>query len=185
MPAMNRRLRPSRSPARPPSSRNPPKISVYALTTHCRLEGEKCRPRWIEGSATLTTVASSTTMNCARQAITRISQRFEAWSRAARGGAGAGRSAWPSTSVAPGVCAEAGLGSAPVGAVLADVVSVIGGLPVGANLDSAVRLGYHKRTGGPVAILWWSGRRGSGGPASCDRDPQHRWRRSYTGPTFG
>ena len=43
-PATNSRLRPSRSPARPPSSRKPPKISVYALTTHCRLDGEKCRP---------------------------------------------------------------------------------------------------------------------------------------------
>ena len=84
-PTMNRRLRPSRSPARPPSSRKPPKTSVYALTTHCKLDGEKCRPRWIEGSATFTTVASSTTMNCARHAITRISQRLVEWFDAAGG----------------------------------------------------------------------------------------------------
>jgi hypothetical protein len=47
------------------------------LTTQARLAAEKCSPRWIEGSATFTTVASSTTMNWARQAITRTSQRFE------------------------------------------------------------------------------------------------------------
>ena len=33
-PARKTRLRPIRSPARPPSSRKPPKRSAYALTTH-------------------------------------------------------------------------------------------------------------------------------------------------------
>ena len=62
-PAMNRRLRPMKSAARPPSSRKPPKASVYAFTTHCSELAEKWRSSWIEGSATFTTVASSTTMN--------------------------------------------------------------------------------------------------------------------------
>ena len=43
-PAANNRLRPSRSVARPPSNRKPPKMSVYALTTHGRLEAEKFSP---------------------------------------------------------------------------------------------------------------------------------------------
>ena len=48
-PAMNTRLRPSRSAARPPSSRNPPKVSAYAVTTHCRSDCAKCRSRPIVG----------------------------------------------------------------------------------------------------------------------------------------
>src|SRR5262245_61170254 len=64
-PAMNMRRRPSRSPARPPSSSSPPKVSAYALTTHSRPDPEKPSARWICGSATLTMVASSTTINCA------------------------------------------------------------------------------------------------------------------------
>src|SRR6059058_5173377 len=44
--------------------------------THCRSAFEKCRPRWIDGSATFTIVASKMTMNCARQTITRTSQRL-------------------------------------------------------------------------------------------------------------
>src|SRR4051794_3997485 len=65
MPAMNRRLLPSRSASRPPSSRNPPNISVYAFRTQVRFCSEKPRSILIVGSATLTTVASRTTMNCA------------------------------------------------------------------------------------------------------------------------
>ena len=53
-PAMNMRLRPSRSAARPPSSRNPPKVSAYAVTTHCRSDSAKCSLAPIVGSATLT-----------------------------------------------------------------------------------------------------------------------------------
>src|SRR4051794_21951769 len=75
-PAMNRRRLPKKSAARPPSSRKPPNISVYELMTHCRLAFEKSRPRWIDGSATFTIVASRMTMNWARQTTTRVAQRF-------------------------------------------------------------------------------------------------------------
>ncbi len=54
--------------------------------THGRSAAEKCRPRWIEGSATFTIVASSTTMNWARQAITRTSQRLVGDALCASGG---------------------------------------------------------------------------------------------------
>ena len=74
-PATNTRRRPRKSAARPPSSRKPPKASVYALTTHWRELVEKSRSAWIDGSATFTTVASSTTMNWAMQTSTRTSQR--------------------------------------------------------------------------------------------------------------
>jgi hypothetical protein len=80
-PTRNNRLRPRRSPARPPSSRKPPKTSVYALTIHCRLPSERARSFWIEGSATFTIVASRTTMNCARQMRTRTTHGFVAWFR--------------------------------------------------------------------------------------------------------
>ena len=65
MPAMKTRRRPSRSPDLPPSSSNPPKASAYALTTHSRLVPEKPSAVWMCGRATLTIVASSTTMSCA------------------------------------------------------------------------------------------------------------------------
>jgi hypothetical protein len=63
MPAMNISRRPIRSAMRPPRSRKPPKVRVYALTTHERLSCEKCSARPIEGSATFTIAASSTTTN--------------------------------------------------------------------------------------------------------------------------
>src|SRR4029077_7827354 len=62
--------RPNRSAERPPSSKKPPNVSVYAVTTHCRSEVLKCRLRPIAGSATLVTVASRMTMNWARQTVT-------------------------------------------------------------------------------------------------------------------
>ena len=84
-PARKSRRRPNRSPARPPSSRKPPNTSVYALMTHWRFAALNPRSVWIDGSATLTTVASSTTMNCARQTMTRTTQRLLSASPA-RGG---------------------------------------------------------------------------------------------------
>jgi hypothetical protein len=72
-PARNRRLRPNRSPARPPSSKKPPNASVYAVITHCRSAWAKPRSLWIAGRATFTIVASSTTMNCAKQTRTSTS----------------------------------------------------------------------------------------------------------------
>ena len=65
MPAMKTRRRPSRSPDLPPSSSSPPNASAYALTTHSRLVPEKPSAVWMCGRATLTMVASSTTMSCA------------------------------------------------------------------------------------------------------------------------
>ena len=73
-PTRKTRFRPSRSPARPPSRRKPPKNRVYALMIHCRLASESPRSFWIDGSATFTIVASRMTMNCARQTRTRTSQ---------------------------------------------------------------------------------------------------------------
>src|SRR6266576_1879923 len=75
-PAMKSRCVPNRSAARPPSSRKPPKTSVYALTTHRRPVGEKCRPRSMLVRATLTIVASRITMNWATQTSTKTRQRF-------------------------------------------------------------------------------------------------------------
>src|SRR3954466_946340 len=74
-PAMNMRRRPSRSAMRPPSTRKPPKVSVYAFTTHDRSSWEKCSAWPIEGSATLTIEASRTTTNCAAARRTSASQR--------------------------------------------------------------------------------------------------------------
>ena len=63
-PSMNMRLRPSRSASRPPSSRKPPKVSVYAFTTHERSVRAKCSCLPIDGSATFTIEASITITNC-------------------------------------------------------------------------------------------------------------------------
>ena len=62
-PAMNRRLRPTMSAARPPSSRKPPKTSAYALITHWRFSCENPRSSWIEGRATFTIAMSRMSMN--------------------------------------------------------------------------------------------------------------------------
>ena len=70
VPARNTRRRPSRSAARPPSSRKPANVSVYAFTTHCRPVVEKPRPPRIDGSATLTIETSRITISCARHTST-------------------------------------------------------------------------------------------------------------------
>src|SRR5918994_3986107 len=64
-PATNRRRRPRMSAIRPPRSRKPPNTSTYALTTHDRSSDENPRSVPIDGSATLTIDASSTTTNWA------------------------------------------------------------------------------------------------------------------------
>jgi len=78
-PTMKSRFRPRRSPARPPSRRNPAKTSVYALMIHCRLVFVNPSAILMCGRATFTIVASRTTMNCARQMITRTTQGFVEW----------------------------------------------------------------------------------------------------------
>ena len=74
-PAMITRRRPSRSAARPPSSRNPPYASSYAVTTHSRLVCEKWRSRPIVGRAVLTIVRSMTVMNAATARSEKARQR--------------------------------------------------------------------------------------------------------------
>jgi hypothetical protein len=77
-PARKSARRPMRSAARPPSSRKPPKSSVYELTIHCSCSVERSRSVWIDGSATLTIVASRMTMNWPKQTTTSAIQRARA-----------------------------------------------------------------------------------------------------------
>ena len=65
-PNRNMRLRPKMSPSRPPVTSSTAKLSVYALTVHSRLESDAWRLRWMDGSATFTTVLSSMIMNSAK-----------------------------------------------------------------------------------------------------------------------
>jgi hypothetical protein len=74
-PAMNRRLRPSRSAGRPPSSRNPPKVSAQAVITHCRSASGKCSPRPMVGRATLTIIRSMTVIRDAVASSAKAHQR--------------------------------------------------------------------------------------------------------------
>src|SRR5919198_3086505 len=74
-PPRNTRLRPTRSPRRPASRRKLPNVIRYALTTHVRLAWLNWRSLWIEGSATLTIVASRAFMSWARQTTTSAAQR--------------------------------------------------------------------------------------------------------------
>ena len=55
--------RPHTSPIRAPSSSRPPKVSVYALTTHDKSALENDNELWILDSAIFTIVESSTTIN--------------------------------------------------------------------------------------------------------------------------
>jgi hypothetical protein len=73
-PTRNIRLRPYRSPARPPSSMNPAKAIAYAFTTHWRPCSLRARSARTDGSATLTTDMSSTTRNCPAHARATTSQ---------------------------------------------------------------------------------------------------------------
>lgn len=74
-PAIKTRLLPIKSPRRPASSNRPPNAIMYALTTQARLDCEKPRSLWIDGSATFTTVLSSTIINMPTQRTTREIQR--------------------------------------------------------------------------------------------------------------
>ena len=74
-PTMNTRRRPSRSAARPPSSRKPPNAIEYAVITHCRFSREKSSARPMDGSATLTIETSRIVMKNAVATTARIRQR--------------------------------------------------------------------------------------------------------------
>src|SRR3954467_8261360 len=64
------------SPRRPPSRRHPPKVRRYPLTTQASDSSLKPRSCRIDGSATLTTVLSSTTISSPRQRIQKATQRL-------------------------------------------------------------------------------------------------------------
>ena len=99
-PAANTRLRPKRSPALPPSSRKPPKVSRYPLTTHESPVSEKASEPCIAGSATLTMVPSSTIMSCAAHTSSSASHLRSIGSRLRRD-LGSGSITFPSVIVCP------------------------------------------------------------------------------------
>src|SRR6476620_3072061 len=90
-PVMKISLRPSRSAQRPPSSRKPPKVIVYAVITHCSPLAEKWSDREIDGSATVTIDTSRTVMKYATQTMVSTSQR-----RASGAVPPVPKAAWPS-----------------------------------------------------------------------------------------
>src|SRR5689334_17758381 len=57
---------------------NPERVSVNALTDHCRPVSDASRPRPTSGSATLTTVVSSRT-NPEPRAVATMAQRPDGW----------------------------------------------------------------------------------------------------------
>ena len=71
-PQANTRRRPMRSPSDPAASSRPASDRAYASTTHCRSLKLASRSRWISGSATLTMVMSSSSMNIATQVASRV-----------------------------------------------------------------------------------------------------------------
>src|SRR5579862_4101092 len=76
MPPRNRRRLPNRSPRRPPSSKKPPKVSRYALTTQASDVSEKPRSLRMDGSATFTIVLSRTIISVPKHRTIRANQRL-------------------------------------------------------------------------------------------------------------
>jgi len=62
-PTTSMRRRPNTSPARPPRRSRPPKVRLYASTTHDSPAELKCSERWMGARAMFTTVASRTSMS--------------------------------------------------------------------------------------------------------------------------
>ena len=83
-PTRNQRRRPKTSPIRPPVTSRTANVSVYAFTVHSRFAVEASRSRWIDGSATFTTVLSSITMNSAKHIAPSVHQRRSASSMVGR-----------------------------------------------------------------------------------------------------
>jgi len=75
MPMMNRRRRPSRSPARALVIRPTAKVSVYAASTHCSVDSLPPRSARMEGPARLAMVASSRSMTSATMTTHRTIHR--------------------------------------------------------------------------------------------------------------
>ena len=65
-PIMNTRTSPKMSPSEPPTRMNDPSVSRYASTIHCCAASPPPRSAWIDGSATLTTVESTNTIDVPR-----------------------------------------------------------------------------------------------------------------------
>ena len=63
------------TPRRPPVTSSTANVSVYAWTVHSSEEVVACRLRWIDGSATFTTVLSSMIMNSAKHIAPSAHQR--------------------------------------------------------------------------------------------------------------
>lgn len=78
-PARNMRRWPYRSPSRPPSSRQPPNVKRYALTTQTSAVPVKWRSAPIDGSATFTIVLSSTIISTPRHRTISAYQRCWPW----------------------------------------------------------------------------------------------------------
>jgi hypothetical protein len=76
IPQRNTLRLPNRSPSRPPRSRKPLNVSMYALMTHTSDVSEKFRSVLIEGRATLTTVMSRTIIRSPRHKIMSASHRL-------------------------------------------------------------------------------------------------------------
>src|SRR5262245_34639837 len=75
MPVTKTQRWPRMSPARPPGSSRPPKASAYELTTQDKPLAVKPGSAWIFGSATYTTVLSSTTINWQAAMIAKTAPR--------------------------------------------------------------------------------------------------------------
>ena len=71
-PIRNNRRRPYMSDRLPAVSKNAASVSAYASTIHCRSEKLAPSPRWISGSATVTMVISSSSMNMPRHTATSV-----------------------------------------------------------------------------------------------------------------
>ncbi len=72
IPAANTARRPSRSAREPAVRTSAASDSVYASITHCTSVKEAPRSLWIEGSAVLTTVMSSRSMNVPTLTASRV-----------------------------------------------------------------------------------------------------------------
>src|SRR5581483_1662670 len=77
-PSANTRRSPKMSPSDPPSRTNEPSVSRYALATHCWPARPPPRLRWIEGSATLTTLLSRMAMLDPRTVATSVNCLLDA-----------------------------------------------------------------------------------------------------------
>src|SRR5581483_384137 len=77
-PSANTRRSPKMSPSDPPSRTNEPSVSRYALATHCWPARPPPRLRWIEGSATLTTLVARMAMLDPRTVATSVNCLLDA-----------------------------------------------------------------------------------------------------------